>query len=184
MIRTLILITAFLLFIFNSIAQPVYLATGGTCSFFSTTPVEDIDAHSTSMSAVLNTQTKELLFKVPMSTFKFKKALMQEHFNEKYVESDQFPYGIFKGKINEEVDFTKDGTTEVTATGTMNIHGIEQPMTEKGLLIIKAGKITISTDFKIKLKDYRIQIPKIVVSNIAEVVDVKMICEFSPYKKK
>ncbi len=184
MTRILNVIAVFFLCISGTFAQPVYLATGGSCSFFSRTPVEDIDAHSESMSAVLNTQTKEILFKVPMSTFKFKKALMQEHFNEKYVESEKFPYATFKGKINEEVDFTKDGSTEVTSTGVMNIHGIDQPMTEKGVITIKDGKISINSEFKIALKDYQISIPKIVVSNIAEIIDVKMNCAFSPYKKK
>ena len=181
--KSLLMFLLMVLVVQCAVSQPVYLATGGTCSFFSATPVENIDAHSTSMSSVLNTNTKELLFKVPISTFKFKKALMQEHFNEKYLESEKFPYAEFKGRLNESVDFSKDSTMQVTATGVLNMHGVDKSITETGTLTIKEGKIEISCDFKVAIKDYKITIPKIVVANIAEVVDVKLECIYSPYKK-
>jgi hypothetical protein len=165
-------------------AQPIYLATGGNCSFFSSTPVEDIDAHSESLNSVINTATGEIQFKVPMKSFKFKKALMQEHFNEKYIESDKFPYATFKGKINELIDYTKDGVYDISTTGVFNVHGVDHLHTEKGRIIVKAGTFTIESSFKVMLKDHHIVIPRIVVANISEVIDVKINCNYSPYKKQ
>jgi hypothetical protein len=165
-------------------AQPVYLATGGKCNFHSYTPVEDIDANSESLNSVLNTSTNDIQFKVPLTSFRFAKALMQEHFNEKYVESDKYPFATFKGKINETIDFTKDGVYEITATGIFNIHNADKLHTEKGTLTIKNGILTIEGAFKVALKDHKIEVPKIVIANIAEIIDVKYSCKYSTYQKK
>lgn len=180
--KHLLFIIGFLLFTSTLHAQ-VYLATGGKCSFHSTTPVEDIDANSESMNSVLNATTGDIQFKVPLTSFHFKKALMQEHFNEKYVESEKFPFSTFKGKINEPINLAKDGTYEITATGVFTIHGVDKPHTEKATLTIKNGKITIAGSFKVALKDHNIEIPKIVVANIAEIIDVNFSCSYTPYQK-
>lgn len=163
--------------------QTIYLAQGAKASFYSYTPVEDIAASSQSMTSVLNTATNDIAFNVPMSSFKFKKALMQEHFNEKYIESDKYPNAGFKGKINETIDWKREGTYDITATGVFTIHGVDKLHTEKGKAVIKEGKINITADFKVTVKDHNITIPKILVTNIAEVVDVKMEADYIPYKK-
>lgn len=175
----------FLLLLVCSISADaqVFLSTGGKCSFHSYTPIEDIQANSESLNSVLNTATKEIQFKVPLTSFHFQKALMQEHFNEKYVESAKYPFATFKGKINESVDFAKDGTYEITATGIFNIHNVDKQHTEKGTLVIKNGKYTISGNFKVALRDHNIEVPKIVVANIAEVIDVTYSSSYSPYHK-
>ncbi len=165
-------------------AQPVYLATGGKCNFHSYTPVEDINANSESLNSVLNTSTNDIQFKVPLTSFHFAKALMQEHFNEKYVESAKYPFATFKGKINETIDFSKDGVYEITATGIFNIHNADMLHTEKGTLTIKDGVVTLDGTFKVALKDHNIEIPKIVIANIAEIIDVKYSCQYAAYKKK
>jgi hypothetical protein len=84
-------------------------------SLYSKAPIEDIDALSDKGTSVFNAATGELAFSVPIRSFKFDKALMQEHFNENYMESDKYPQAIFKGKINEKPDVTKDGIYPVTA---------------------------------------------------------------------
>ncbi len=168
---------------FGCIAQPIYLAQGAKASFYSYTPVEDIAASSQSMTSVLNISNNEIAFNVPIRTFQFKKALMQEHFNEKYIESDKYPNSGFKGKINETIDWTKDGTYEITATGVFNIHGVDQQHTGKGKLIIKDGKFNITSAFNVTVKDHNITIPKIMMSNIAEVIEVKINADYVPYKK-
>ncbi len=164
-------------------AQPIYIAQGASASFFSSTPVEDIAATSQSLTSLLNITTGEIQFNIPMRTFKFKKALMQEHFNEKYIESDKYPTGIFKGKINETIDWTKDGSYDITATGILTVHGVDKPHTEKGKATVKEGKINIASDFKVTVKDHNITIPKIVITNIAEIVDVQFNANYIPYKK-
>jgi hypothetical protein len=178
----------FFLSIGSLIAQvPVlYVCRNGTISFFSETPVENIDANSTSLNCIINTTTNEINYMVDIKSFKFKKALMQEHFNEKYLESDKYPVAIFKGKINEQIDWTKNGVYDVSATGKLNIHNVEKNYAEKGTLTIKDTVITIEGGLNIKTADHNIQIPTIVVANIAEVIYVKHKSSLTPYipKKK
>jgi polyisoprenoid-binding protein YceI len=180
-----ILVTLLLLSISsNVIGQKVYLATGGMVHFFSKTPLEDIEAETQSMTAVLTTVTNKIQFTVPMRTFKFDKSLMEEHFNEKYVESEKYPKATFKGVINENVDWSKDTVMEVTATGTFELHGVTREITEKGTLKIAGDKINLVVVFNIVLADYKIRIPKLVTKNIAEVIKVNLNCDFLPYVKK
>lgn len=165
-------------------AQPVYVCNNGEVTFYSKTPLEDIDAVSNSLNSIYNTSSNEIVFVVQMTSFKFKKAMMQDHFNEKYVESDKYPKASYKGKINETVDVTKDGTYDVTTTGTLTIHGVDKPRTEKGKLTVKDGVISIQSEFKVALKEFNIEIPKLVMQNIAEVVDVNFSATYEPYKKE
>jgi polyisoprenoid-binding protein YceI len=177
------LLTASFVLVCLMMKAQVFLATGGKCSFFSSTPVEDIDAHTESLNSVLNAASGDIQFKVALTTFHFKKALMQEHFNEKYVESSKYPFATFKGKIDGKIDFKKNGIYEVTATGIFNIHNIDKPHTEKAKLTIKDGNVMLEGEFKVALKDHNIEVPKIVMANIAEIITVKFSCNYSPYKK-
>src|SRR5256885_15495964 len=86
-------------------AQGIYKSTDGEASFFSETAMENIEGHNKNISSFVNTGTKEVVFVIPVRNFKFRKALMEEHFNEKYLESDKYPDATFQGKINEDVDF-------------------------------------------------------------------------------
>lgn len=179
------IIFALFLFLFPVVGfGQVYVATGGECSFHSSTPVEDIDAVSESMNSVLNLANNEIQFKVALTTFRFEKALMREHFNEKYVESDKFPYAFYKGVINEKIDISRDTVIDLSSEGTFNVHGVDKIYKEKGRLTIKNGGITIDAAFKVALKDHNITIPKIVMANISEVIDVHFTCSYQPYKKK
>ena len=153
-------------------------------SFFSKSPLEDIEATNKKAVIVLKTTTNDIQFGVPMVGFKFPKSLMEEHFNENYVESNKFPTCTFKGKINETIDYTKDGEHKVTAKGTMNLHGVSKEVEAPGTLTIKGKEISIISSFKIKVADYGIKVPSLYVQNIAEVVDVKVNAVLEPYEKK
>lgn len=178
-----------LLFLFSvslslaAVSQDVYLDSHTMMSFFSSTPVEDISAKSEQGVGAINVKTKDVFFKVPMKTFVFKKALMQEHFNENYVESEKFPYSTFKGVINEDIDFTKDGTYKVTVTGALTVHGVAQNRTIPGVIVIKDKSIDVTCDFDVKVAEHDIDIPTLVVTNIAEVIAVKIHGVLEPAKK-
>ena len=178
-----LLISSFCCLTLNSFSQPMYSCKSGEASFFSEATLENIDAKSASVNSFLNTSSKDVMFIIPITGFKFKKELMREHFNEKYMESDKYPNANFKGKINENIDFTKDGTYEASATGKMNLHGVEKDFTSKGTITVKGGEIMLHTEFKIKIKDYNIEIPKLVIQNIAEEVTVKVDGTYVPFKK-
>ena len=174
-----------LLFIFVStisvgISQNLYKASSGEISFFSETPMENIDAVNKNLKALINTKNGEVAFIAANISFKFDKPLMEEHFNENYMESDKYKASVFKGKIVEEVDFKKDGEYSVLVKGALNVHGVEKQREIKGVLKIKNGKINVTSEFNIKLKDHKIKIPKLVVQKIAETVKVTVNMEFEP----
>ncbi len=156
-------------------AQAQYFTTStGVVTFFSKTPVEDISAIHKTASSVINTTNNQIVVQMTMKQFTFPNALMQEHFNENYMESEKYPMATFSGKINEKIDFTKSGTYPVTATGKMKIHGVEQDKNFSGTLIITGDKMNLKTEFEIALVDYKIDVPKIVFAKIAEKIQVKI----------
>ena len=165
----------------NAQAQ-LFSTSSAKIDFYSKTPVEDIEAHSINGVAILNTKTGEVVFQVANTSFNFPNKLMQEHFNEKYMESEKFPKSIFKGKINEKIDYAKDGSYDVTVTGNLTIHGVDQARTIKGKVIIANGTIQLVTDFMVKVADHKIEIPKLVLAKIAEEINVTVNATLAPKK--
>jgi polyisoprenoid-binding protein YceI len=105
-----------------------------------------------------------------VKSFKFEKALMQEHFNENYMESSAFPKADFKGKISNitEVNFTKDGTYKVTVAGKLTIHGVAQEVAVPGTITVKGKDVTATAKFTVKLQDYKISVPTMVADKLAK----------------
>jgi hypothetical protein len=145
-------------------------------SFYSSTPVEDIKADANDGIGIINSTNNKVAFSVKIRSFQFPKKLMQEHFNEKYMESDKKGYEIasFIGVIQDKVDYTKDGVYKVNVKGKLKVHNVEQERTLPGTIEIKNGKLKITSNFKVKVADHNIEIPSIVTANIAEVVDVSV----------
>ncbi|MCB9173981.1 MAG: YceI family protein [Flavobacteriales bacterium] len=141
-------------------------------AFFSATPVEDIKAVNNDAKALINIKTNEFAFVVPIVGFKFEKELMEVHFNENYMESDKYKTAYFKGTVKGVVDYLKDGTYNVIASGILNIHGVDQPRDIDVELIVKNGIVSVKSTFKVKLNDHKVKIPKVVIKNIAEEVEV------------
>lgn len=162
----------------------LYVTQAGETSFFSETPVENIVAVNKTVGAIINTSTNEIAVSMKMTAFEFPNKLMQEHFNENYMESEKYPMGTFKGKIVEPIDYTKNGIYDVTARGQLTIHGVTIPRDLKGKLTVENQKISLISNFEVKLVDHKIDIPKIVFAKIAEVISVKINYAFSPYVKK
>jgi hypothetical protein len=177
-----ILFASMVLFCKSTFAQ-LMKGDKSTVSFYSKTPLEDIDAKNTNIVSVMNTASKDIQIQVVAKGFVFKSALMQEHFNENYMESEKFPISTFKGKINETVDYTKDGVTKVSATGKLNMHGVTKEVTITGTITLKGDAVTIDAKFPIKLEDYEIKVPSLYVKNIAETIDVTMSTTLLPFKK-
>jgi polyisoprenoid-binding protein YceI len=170
----------------HSAGAQIYKAKdGGTeITFFSSSPLEDITATNKGAVVVMNTNSGDVQFRVTIQNFKFKNSLMEEHFNENYMESQKYPNAVFKGKIAEKVDFTKDGETKVSVTGKMEIHGVTKDVTQQGTITVKGSEIKLYTKFPIKVADYNIKVPSLYVKNIAEVVDVTVSSVLEPFQKK
>ena len=170
--------TGFILsiFIFASIsvcAQGKYFTKSGKITFFSSTPAEDIEAINKSVSVVLDPKTGDLQFAVLMKGFEFKKALMQEHFNDRHVESDKFPQSDFKGKItnNSEIRYDKNGTYSASVKGSMTIHGVTKEIETSGTITVKNGKVDTHSVFNILLVDYNVKHSDKVAKSIRITVD-------------
>lgn len=157
-----------------------YFTKNGFISFYSKAPLENIEAENNQVMSVLNTQTGDLQFSVLIKSFHFEKALMEEHFNENYMESNKFPKATFKGVIADisKVSFDKDGQYPVSVSGDLTMHGVTKKVKANGTVQVKSGKISAESTFFVKLADYQVSIPKLVKDNIAESVEIKVACQY------
>jgi hypothetical protein len=170
----LILISiVFIHFITVSHAQK-YMTRNGHIAFFSSTPIENIEAHNRQVGCVVDFATGEMIYQVLMKSFQFEKALMQEHFNENYVESHQYPKAVLKCKITKPsvVNLQKNGVYNITVSGNLTLHGVTKSISASGTIEVKDSKIHLKSKFNIKPKDYNIKIPSVMQSKIAETVQV------------
>ena len=174
----------FLSVTFSLSAQSKYITRNGKASFFSKAPVENIESTNQQVLSILDASKGEIAVSMLMKAFKFEKALMEEHFNENYVESSKYPKASFKGTIQNlsAIDFSKDGTYPTTVKGKMTIHGQTKDVTSKGNITIKNNKVSADATFNLNVKEYNIKIPKLLTENIAEVVEVKVQLKYEPYK--
>jgi hypothetical protein len=174
-----------LAFVISSLclAQDKYMTRTGHISFLSDAPKEKIEAHNNQVISIL-TSKGDLLFKVPIKSFEFKQALMQDHFNENYMESDKYDHASFKGKILDfdKIDLKKDGKQMVDVEGDLTMHGVTKKISTKATLDIKGGKIDATTTFPVTLKDYNILIPKMASEKLQETVQVKADLNYEPSK--
>lgn len=164
-------------------AQGKYMTQKGVVSFFSSSIIEDIEAHTEQAGAVIDLQTRQLALAIPIRSFQFKRTLMQEHFNENYMDSDKYPKSTFKGHINDlDLDaFLKGGPQRVTVEGDLTIHGVTKHVTVPGALELNKGSLLVNAYFSVAPADYGIEIPLLVRENIAKVVGIKVVmsCELA-----
>lgn len=160
-------------------AQNIYVCKNAQLSFFSSAPIEDIEAVTSRGVSAMNIKTGDIFVKVGIQSFQFKKSLMQEHFNEDYLESDKYPFAEFKGRVVTDPDFSKEGIYPVTVAGTLTIHNVPKDYSVPGIITVKNGQMTATADFKVRLADHNIKIPRLLTKNIAEVVDVKVSAVYS-----
>ncbi len=184
MIRSLLLTAV--LFAASAIqAQDRWFTREGHIRFHSHTPMEDIEADNHQVNAIIDFASGEMAFSLLMKSFEFEKALMEEHFNEKYVESAKFPKAIFEGRIGGNVpDPTKAGEVEVPVTGKLTIHGVTREVSTNGTLTSDGnGLVTARAVFSVKPADHDISIPGVVRDNIAESIEVTVDATLAPLGK-
>jgi polyisoprenoid-binding protein YceI len=146
--------------------------------FFSDGAIEDITAENKKASGIFNLGNGQIVFSIPISGFKFAKALMQEHFNEKYMESDKFPKATFQGKVD---GWDKNNSSQsAKAIGKLTIHGVTKEVEIPGTITKQSNKLQMNAKFMIKLADYNVAIPQLLWQNIAEQVEVTVDFGFKP----
>ena len=167
----------------QSYAQ-MYMTKNGKISFFSTTSMENIEAVNNQAVSILNSGTGEIGFSVIIKGFLFKKALMQEHFNEDNMESDKYPKAMFKGVIADiaNVNFNKEGDYSVKVNGNLTMHGITQKIAVNATIKIKEGKVFASSEFNVLRADYKISVPKVTENNVSKSIRINVACNYEPRK--
>ena len=173
-------------FVFLTINAQKYMTKNGYIGFYSHTSMEDIKADNNQVAGVLDISTGEMVFQALIKSFHFDRALMEEHFNENYLESDKIPKSTFKGKITNlaAVSFSKNGTYEVTVEGDLTIHDVTNKISTKGTIEVVTGGINASSKFKIVPEDYRIDIPSVVREKINKDLEVTVTMKYTPVESK
>jgi polyisoprenoid-binding protein YceI len=168
-----------MLFQFHPLVGQKYYSKAGRIQFLSDASLEQIEANNNSALIVLDVTTGRMDLSVLIKGFQFEKALMQDHFNENYMESHLYPKGSFTGIIlnMKEINFNKDGTYITKVQGELTLHGVTKAMTTSGQINVKAGKIVASSTFDITIAEFNIDIPKVVKDNIAKTVRVTVSAE-------
>ncbi len=170
---------------FTSFAQK-HITKTGTIEIFSETPVFTIEAVNKKVASILNVETGEVVASTLVRSFKFHEALVEEHFNENYMESHKFSKAIFKGKISnfESIDFVKDGNYDVIVEGKLTLHGETNYIKEKCVVTIKDGLISAKTEFNVSLEAFKIKVEKAYKDAIKDDILLKIHFDYKPYVKK
>ncbi|MBN1950709.1 MAG: YceI family protein [Bacteroidales bacterium] len=151
-----------------------YITKTGQVKFYSHTPIEDIEAINRQAVGILDTESGSMQFKLLIRSFEFEKALMQEHFNENFMESDQYPKSSFEGSIMnpEEIDFEVPGTYVADVSGNLTIHGVTKAIRVKGSITVTKDELITKSTFKVNPTDYNISIPEVTRKKIANEIEV------------
>ena len=170
------IVTVFILCSVITLNAQKYFTKNATVGFLSKAPMETIEGTNKTTTAVIDSKTGAIAFSVLVKGFVFEKQLMQQHFNENYMESDKFPKAEFKGTItnNSAVKYTTDGVYNVTVSGKLTIHGATKDANANGKVTVAGGKVSASSDFTITLADYNINIPSVVKDKIGKTVKISV----------
>ncbi len=181
--KKLILCLAFGLIALYSGAQNRFFTKDAKINFNSSTPLEDIVAESNQATTFMDIEKNEVVFSVLTTSFKFRRALMEEHFNENYMESAKFPKAKFSGKIVSPVDWKSERPVIVDVKGQLTMHGVTKEVTLKAQITPGKMKISASAELKVTPEDFSISIPSAVRDKIAKEVTIKIDATYAPYQQ-
>ena len=183
--KAVLFIILFSVFLGHAFAQSKYIDRNGKASFFSSAPMEDIEAHNNQAVSILDVKSGEMVASMLMKSFNFRKSLMEEHFNENYIESNKYPKSTFKGKVTniDQLDVTKDGKYTLEVSGEITLHGATQKINVKADAVVENGSIKAKAVFPLAVKDFNIEVPRLVRNNIAEKVEVTVSFNYQPMKQ-
>lgn len=166
---------------FNFSYAQICVCKDGSVKFTSEAPLELIKAQSNKISGVLDCPNKTVAFSIDIDSFDgFNSSLQKEHFRENYLETEKYPKAIYKGKIIEDIDFTKNGIYQVRSKGIFTIHGTEKEKIIKVKISVKDKEILIESSFEVPLEDHNIKIPKVVNQKIASIILVEVKANLKP----
>ncbi|GAB3859463.1 hypothetical protein GCM10028822_36050 [Hymenobacter terrigena] len=159
-----------------------YTTASGQTTFFSTAPLEDIEALNSRVAAIFDLSSGQLAFSMLMKDFQFKNSLMQEHFNENYAESEKYPRARFTGTLvtRPTEDQFRSGPQPVYVQGQLTIHNVKRKVRVPGTLQLRGNDLVVTSKFSVAPADYKIKIPALVRNNIAKSIDISVILTCQP----
>ena len=183
--KKIILSLTVVLCLATSVQAQKYFTRAAHISFYSDAPTEKIEAHNNSVTAITDTETGRVEFAALIKAFEFEKALMQEHFNENYMESSEYPKAVFKGKFTDfdAKKLNTDGNYTARVEGELTMHGVTNPVTTEAAFTVKNGTVSATAAFKVLVADYKIEIPTVVRDNIAKEVEIQVKAEMTEFGK-
>jgi polyisoprenoid-binding protein YceI len=162
-------------------AQTSYITRAGTITFYSSAPLEDIEAVNNRVQAVLDNSSGEIAVRLRIEDFNFRMALMQRHFNERFMHSDQYPEASLKGFIEDFDNISlQDKPESVRVRGSLTIRGITREVDITGTISSSGPHLICNATFPVRVADYDIEIPRLLIRNIAEVVEVTVNLRLAP----
>ena len=182
--KNILSIAALLLLMVGSLNAQRFFTRDAAVKFDATSPAEKIEGVTKSGTAVLDTKTGKMEWKVLIKGFQMEKALMQEHFNENYMESSTYPNAQFKGTITNlsDVNFTQDGKYTAQVKGQLTMHGVTKDVDASGTVKVSGGNITLASSFNVAPGDYNISIPSLVRDKIATTIKISVEALLKPMK--
>ena len=174
--KYIVIITVSCLALFRPSAAScqLYSTRSGFVGFYSKTALEDIKAENNQVYAIVDPAKQNLAFQLLCKGFVFPKELMQEHFNENYIESDKYPKATFSGNYTGDVQVSKDGVYKVTVKGTLTIHNATKAIETPATIEVKNGHLLCQAEFKVKPEDFDVKIPSLVRDKIDKEMTVKV----------
>lgn len=176
--KKITLLFAALLFVNNTFSQEKKITKTGEINFEASVPsFEEVKAKNKSVTFVLNTETGDIAALALIKGFRFKIALMEEHFNENYIESDKYPKATFKGKVyGFEMSKLSETNKDFSIKGTLELHGKSKEITVPAKIKKTADGIEITSSFSVNSDDFNIQIPKVVSNKVSKKVNISLDC--------
>ncbi len=159
-----------------------YTTASGQATFFSTAPLEDIEALNSRVAAIFDLTSGQLAFSLLMRDFQFKNSLMQEHFNENYAESEKYPRARFTGKLVTlpSLEQLRGGPQPVYVQGVLTIHNVKRKVRVPGTVQLRGDELVVTSKFSVAPADYKIKIPALVRNNIAKSIEISVIAACRP----
>jgi polyisoprenoid-binding protein YceI len=168
-----------MLLIVGSVSAQKFYSKDGNVAFDANSPLEKIEGKTNKGTLVIDAAANKIESAVQIKGFHFKSALMEEHFNENYMESGKFPKATFAGTYTgfTAANLKKDGSYPVVVKGSLTMHGVTKPVEAKGTLVVKGGIVNNATAaFKVMMADYGIAIPSAVKDKIAKEAKIELNC--------
>ena len=185
-------ILATVIFSFASVLNAqVYKTATGNIKFVSKTAIEEFSANNDQVTAAFSPKSNAIAFRVPVNSFQFKSALMQKHFQENYMQTAEFPFSTYSGKLEDfaaiqtaSANFTKNGTYDVITKGSHEMHGVKKDITVPGKITVANGIITLSASMNVLCSDYGINIPAASKKSVSDNIDISINCPLELAKEK